>query len=129
MNEAASHFKLIFMYFGGLISVLILFFYFFVMPDEVFEINIDSSVEKLDTFYVPKLGSGGHYNNICRIFNYEMNDSIKYNGLPSYLSSVKEGKACSDGYEMVGDTIHFEYNRYKATKVKIKLRYEFYEQF
>jgi hypothetical protein len=127
MNEVASHFKLIFMYFGGLISVLVLFFYFFVMPDEGFEINIDSSVEKLDTFYVPKLGSGGHYNNICRIYHYEFNDTIIINKEKRIKN--KEGKYCSDGYEMVGDTIRFEYDRYKATKVKIKLRYEFYEQF
>lgn len=43
------------------------FYYFFIMPDEVFEIKIDPGVEKLNTIYYPKLGSRGQYNIICCI--------------------------------------------------------------
>jgi hypothetical protein len=127
MNDNTPYLKILIMSIGGIFSIVGLFFYFFVMPDEVFELNIDASVEKLDTFYLPKLGSGGHYNNICRIYHYEFNDTIIINKEKRIKN--KEGKYCSDGYEMVGDTIRFEYDRYKATKVKIKLRYEFYELF
>lgn len=101
------------------------FYYFFVMPDEVFEINIDSTIEKLDTVYYPKLGSGGHYNTICYIYHREMDDTIMLDG--ERLIKTKKGRVCSDGYEVLGDSIPFHYNRYKAKNVKIMMRYEFYE--
>lgn len=93
------------MFWTGLFSTLGLIYYTLVLPDEVFEINIDTSIEKLDTFYIPKLGSGGHYNRICRSYHYEMDDTIYLNRIFSFLPEVKQGRVCGDGYEMIGDIV------------------------
>lgn len=126
-KESKKDLKVFIMFCTGLFSILGLFYYFFVLPNEVFEITIDSSVEKLDTVYYPKLGSGGHYNNICKTYYYEMDDTIIYNGIKSF-NNHKKKRICGDGYEVVSDTvIQINYVQYNAKNVKIYLKYEFYE--
>ena len=64
MNNDTPYLKLLLLTLGGIFSLAGLFFYFFVMPDEVFEINIDSSIEKIDTSFYPKYRDLSNYSNI-----------------------------------------------------------------
>ncbi len=120
------YFKVFLLFWSGLLTVGVSLYYFLIRPDEVFEIRIDSSIEKLDTIFRPKYKYGSDYTTICIKESIESNDTIMFSNRKYYNEIPYKSKVCQDGVEM-GDA-HFElhYNRYKASKVLYHVRYEYY---
>ena len=127
MNNNTPYLKILLMTLGGIFSLAGLFFYFFIMPDEVFEINIDSSIEKIDTSFYPKYRDLSNYSNICCTYTQFSNDTVIVDSIKKVLfNPERNGRGCREGRLWGEPPFKISYNKYKADSVFIHIKYEFY---
>ena len=113
---------LIILLFLTIATLCLLGYKFIILPDEVFEIKINSKTLSLDTVYIPK-----KYDNvtICKKIFYYCDDTVILNNMKVKSNNVS-AERCGESFDIADKEIKISYRKYKADSVKIEYRYEYF---